>query len=116
MILLVVLQSSRFESAKNRLSMPKIISPLSDAPPPPRTASDLCQFYDCLRRATYGNNRIRSHCKSHGEDLFMVKIWKQRECEVEGCRTQPNFGFEGDKSPTRCVKHKENGMLNIKSR
>ena len=40
---------------------------------------------------------------------------KNAQCEEEGCSTQPNYGYEGDKRATRCSKHKKDGMLDIVS-
>jgi hypothetical protein len=37
-------------------------------------------------------------------------------CLYEGCKTRPNFNYEGEKKPLYCVSHKLEGMINIRSK
>jgi hypothetical protein len=44
----------------------------------------------------------------------MINV-KNKRCEHGGCDTRPLFGVPG-KRPTRCAKHKYDGMINVKSK
>ena len=41
---------------------------------------------------------------------------KSKNCSEEGCKTIPNYNYEGEKTALYCSKHKLDNMIDIKNK
>lgn len=81
---------------------------------PGHFAAIRCEFYECTRQPTYGQDGQRArYCSSHKED-GMIDV-KNCRCKHPGCTRQPNYGHEGGRAKY-CSSHKLAKMVNVVSR
>lgn len=74
-----------------------------------------CSYHTCLKSALYKNplDKKESWCSEHKKDNS-IRVSHSKKCEIENCSTIPSFNYPNKTTPIRCLKHKEEGMVNIK--
>ena len=70
----------------------------------------------CGKLATWGREgtATKLYCAKHGREKGMVDV-NHKECAVDGCKTRPIYGLEGE-SAKYCGPHAEEGMINVNAK
>ena len=64
-----------------------------------------CEHSECHTRASFGfENKYARFCKKH--KLPNMENVKSKKCEFDGCKTCPNFNYEGEIKALYCATHK----------
>jgi hypothetical protein len=73
----------------------------------------ICEFETCRKYANYGEYHSKPiRCKEHKEEYKLVSTI----CVHDGCKTQPIYNVEGETKALYCIKHKLEGMIDIKNK
>ena len=74
----------------------------------------ICEYGACRNQASYGENYcIPIRCKEHKEDYNLVS----KLCHGgDKCKTTPRYNFDGELKGLYCLKHRTEGMINVKDK